>query len=136
MKEQRSKSTPFMAPKGVPLLAAITALTCRLERGRSAGAAVGGGVPVGSAGCGSGAKGLLPGGATPRPSQVGDGMPLTKAAASSATSRSHEDHTKGESRCRPCAQSLPQHRPGEGPTQRLHVIKGVSSGEQGAGGRT
>jgi hypothetical protein len=47
---------------------------------------------AGSAGCGSGAKGLLPGGATPRPSQVGDGMPLTKAAASSATSHSHEGH--------------------------------------------
>ena len=47
---------------------------------------------AGSAGCGSGAKGLLPGGATPRPSQVGDGMPLTKAAASSVTSHSQEDH--------------------------------------------
>ncbi len=38
------------------------------------------------------AKGLLPGGATPRPSQVGDGMPRTKAAASSATSHSHAGH--------------------------------------------
>ena len=34
----------LLAPKGVPRLAAITALTRRLERGRSAGAAVGGGV--------------------------------------------------------------------------------------------
>jgi hypothetical protein len=86
----------LLAPKGVPLLA-CSALTCRVERGRSAGAAVGGGVAccwvsAGSAGCGSGAKGLLPGGATPRPSQVGDGMPLTKAAASSVTSHSQEDH--------------------------------------------
>ena len=48
---------------------------------------------AGSAGCGSGVKGL-PGGATPRPSQVGDGQPLTraKATASSATSHSHEGH--------------------------------------------
>ena len=141
---------------------------------------------AGSAGCGSGVKGL-PGGATPRPSQVGDGQPLTraKATASSATSHSHEGHLvapdvgrpvrladRGSPRaciivghgwghtaargCEPAghggpsaslapcvrvrAQREAKHRPvapvapGEGPTQRLHVLKGVSCGEQGAGG--
>ena len=146
---------------------------------------------AGSAGCGSGAKGLLPGGATPRPSQVGDGMPLSKAAASSATSHSHEGHrvkadvgrvhrvchrpvrradrgspraciddqwsdreggahpaTRGceaaghggpSASLAPCVRvraHVARHStgpwpPGEGPTQRLHVLKGVSCGEQG-----
>ena len=44
---------------------------------RPASAAMGGGVPVGSAGCGSGLKGL-PGGAPPRPSETRDGQQSQK----------------------------------------------------------
>ena len=65
---------------------------------RPAGAAVGGGVPVGSAGCGSGLKGL-PGGAPPRPSETGDASNHKSNSVSGDQPLARRP--SGETRCRP-----------------------------------
>jgi hypothetical protein len=72
---------------------------------------------AGSAGCGSGAKGLLPGGATPR-----RGWHATHEGSSVLGDQRLARRPSGESRCRPCAQSLPQTHTPCGPrlAARMH----------------
>ena len=72
---------------------ACSALACRVEWGRSAGAAMGGGVPAaGSAGCGSGLKRACPVGRLLVRGKWWMASHSPKAAASSVTGHSHEGH--------------------------------------------